>query len=103
MVMDHYKDKWTDNDWIKPTFPTVPYPTSPGTGITGFPPAVINPAATKEDIDALKKDLEELKSLVKRALKYDEENGEPECETEAKVAIIKSVADALGVEIEGLK
>lgn len=85
MIADHYKDKWQDQGLYRP-------------GLGGVGALVVQPAS-KADVDALRKEVEELKALLKRAIKYDEENGEPECEMAEKVAILKKVADMVGVDL----
>lgn len=82
-VGDHYQDRWTQppyefkfNNWNE---------------------------VSKEDFEALKKEVEELRQLLKKAIKYDEENGEPECQMEDKVELLRKVAKLVGVELEELK
>lgn len=79
MVMDHYNDKWRDY-----TF-------------TGTWPPIVSP--TKQEFDALKKEVEDLKALLARAKKYDADNNEPDCEMEEKIALIRKVAELVGVEL----
>jgi hypothetical protein len=68
-------------------------------------PLTVNPItlnlglATQEDLNILRREIEQLKQLLKRALKYDEDNNEPHCETDAKIALIKQIAEALGVDL----
>lgn len=62
----------------------------------------ISTYATKEDIAEIKKELEELKKLLKSAIKYDEMTSQPHCETEDKIALIKKVADMVGVDLKDL-
>jgi hypothetical protein len=52
------------------------------------------------EFDALKKDVEELKKLLLAAKKFDDETGQPDCEVESKVALIKKLADLVGVSME---
>jgi hypothetical protein len=53
MVGDHYRDKWT------PRYPDLPqWPDKP---LTPFVPGI-----TREEFDALKKEVEEMKALLKR-------------------------------------
>lgn len=47
----------------------------------------------------LKRDVEEMKTLLKRAKKYDEDNGEPDCEMADKIAFLRRVAAAVGVSL----
>lgn len=89
MIGDHYHDKWN------PYFPQIPREKIP----VGDWEKLFNPPPTKADYDTLKKEVEEMKELLKRAIKYDEDNGEPECEIEEKMKILKAVAKAMGVDL----
>lgn len=86
MVGDHYRDHWPIK-W-PPVFP--PNQTQTWPDMTGV---------TREEFDALLRDVEEMKELLERAKKYDEDNHEPDCEVDEKMAILKKVADAFGVDI----
>jgi DNA-binding XRE family transcriptional regulator len=66
---------------------------------TGNPPEE-KPLATAEQIEELRKELLLVKELLKKAIKYDEDNGEPNCEMEEKVELLKKIADAVGVDID---
>lgn len=57
---------------------------------------------TREEFDALKRDVLEMKELLKRAKKYDEDNGEPDCEMEEKVALVRKVCELVGVNIDDI-
>lgn len=83
MIMDHYQDKWTNP--LNPLFPLAPSPIPP---------------VSKEDFDALKRDVEEMKALLKRAVDYDKRNNEPECEMAEKVALVRKVAEMVGVTLD---
>jgi len=121
MILDHERDylpkKYPSLPWDKiwPVSPTAPQP-SPYVPTNPIPVPVFVPPAqvTKDDLDALKKeietshkrdldllkkDLEELKDLVKRAIKYDEDNGEPDCEVDEKVELIRKLAQIVGVDL----
>ena len=82
MIGDHYADKW---QWV-PQSPTFTYT---------YPPAV-----TREEFDALKRDVEEMKALLKRAKAYDKANGEPDCEIDEKLEVLRRVAELVGVDLE---
>jgi hypothetical protein len=49
----------------------------------------------REEFDALKRDVEEMKALLKRAKEYDERT----CENAEKVALIRKVAKLVGVDL----
>ena len=95
MIGDHYNDKWKnfDLDNIKP-FKTQPdrpdFTTSP----------YIEPTVSKGEFDALKKEVQEMKQLLIKAKIYDEQNNEPNCEMEEKVALLKRVAEMVGVDLD---
>lgn len=55
--------------------------------------------ATKDDIEKLRKEMTELRELLTAAKKFDEAQGEPDCEMDEKVALIKMFAKAVGVDM----
>jgi cell division FtsZ-interacting protein ZapD len=74
-------------------------PYSPATGI-GSTTHIHIPGVSQEEFNKLKAELEELKKLLIAAKIFDEKTGQPHCEAEDKVALLKRVADALGVDIK---
>lgn len=80
MIGDHYNDKWNTPDYkqIWDNWPEV----------------------TKQEFDALKKEVEEMKELLKRAKIYDEVNNEPNCEIENKVAMLKKIAELFNINLD---
>lgn len=97
MVGDHYADKWRDKPWVSPRQPFRVYP-------DGWPWAdegtrIENPIS-RQEFDALRKEVEEMKELLKRAVKYDEDNDEPHCEVEDKMDLLRRVAAAVGVDLD---
>ena len=98
-VVSNIGDDWMkryENEWWKPIVQP-PNTTLPLPQVTQED---LEKLATKEDIKALKSELESLKKLLKAAKIYDEETGQPECEVEEKVGIIKKLAEALGVDMK---
>lgn len=87
-VGDYYTRRLPDT----PYFPAVQPFTVPG-----FQP---QPGITRHEFDALKKDMEELKKLLLAAKKFDDETGQPDCEVESKVVLIKKLASLVGVSME---
>lgn len=100
MIGEHYQEKWDPyrqvSPWplqfdpLKPIFPANP-------GSTGFP---LPPPVTREEFDALRSEVLEMKALLIRAKRYDEENGEKDCEIDDKVALLKKVAELVGVSLD---
>jgi hypothetical protein len=41
-----------------------------------------------------------MKALLKRAKEYDERNGEPECEMDEKMAVLRKLAEMVGVNLD---
>ena len=115
MVGDFYSDKWKENDWLKPyiqpnqppiNLPPVnpwgnPLPTAPidAGGPYVYPPINFPTSVSKEDFDALKREVMDMKELLKRALEYDKKNDEPYCEMEDKVVTLKKVAELFKVDL----
>lgn len=54
---------------------------------------------SRAEFDALKAEVENLKKLLKLAKAMDAAAGTPDCEMDEKVALIRSVADAVGVDM----
>lgn len=89
MVGDHYADKW--REWGQPVIPIwPPQPFMP------TPSPVIDPV----DFEKLKQDVLEMKELLKKAKAYDEAKGEPDCEIAEKLAILRKVAELVGVPLD---
>lgn len=82
MIGDHYNDKWKDQPWNNPY--------NAGKWV---------PLATQQQIDELRKEVEEMKELLKKAKIYDEENDQKDCEMDEKVELLKRVAELVGVDL----
>lgn len=65
-------------------------------------PSMNNGFVTRAEFEAVKKSIEELRILLLAAKKYDEALGEPHCEHEDKVKLIKQIAKAVGVDLKGV-
>lgn len=81
MVGDHYGRKFDqiDQAWFK------------GELKRGGP--------TWDEFQSLKKEVEEMKILLKKAVEYDRKNNEPACQNEEKIEFLKKVAELVGVDI----
>jgi len=103
-IGDGYKDNFAPrwpNVPVWPVQPTgVPYPAQPS--IPGQPLVINTPAVSKEEFEALKKEVEELKQLLKAAKKFDDETGQPDCHMDDKVDFIKKLAEYVGVDLEDI-
>lgn len=72
-------------------------------------PTVINPNltpgsddVTRAEFEALRHEMQELKTLLLAAKRFDRETGQPDCEMDEKVEIIRRVADLVGVDLEDI-
>lgn len=83
MVGDHFGKKWEDQ------YPTV-LPNTTITYVSGI---------TREEFEALKKEVQDVKELLKKAKAYDEETGQKDCEMEEKIALLKRFAEFVGVDL----
>lgn len=72
------------------------YPLNPNPAV--LPTTVTVPS--RAEFDALKKEVEELKELLKAAKKFDAATGQPDCEMDEKVKFIKKLAEFVGVDIK---
>lgn len=96
MISDHYGKKW--EPYInQPTAPCVPpvwthFPPNPGLGMV----------VTREEFEALRKDVLEMKELMKKAIDYDRRNNEPACAASEKVALLKRIAELVGVDMQDI-
>ena len=54
----------------------------------------------KTDLDALRRDFEQLVTRLKLAKALDVATGQPDCEMEEKVALIKRISELVGVSLE---
>lgn len=87
MIGDNYRDMWQPKPWFEPA--TLPSPT--------FPPT---PTITRQEFDELKRQVFEMKELLKRAKEYDARNNEPECEVDEKMDVLRKVAKLVGVSLD---
>jgi hypothetical protein len=67
-------------------------------------PIVINPPSpiTRAEFDALKEKVEHMITLLEAAKIYDEKTGQPHCEVDEKVEVIKKIAEYFGVDLRGV-
>jgi hypothetical protein len=54
---------------------------------------------SRSEFEALKAEMLELKELLKAAKKFDEATGQPDCELDEKVAMLKKFAELVGVDL----
>lgn len=98
MIGDGFRDHWEPRmpQWYPPASPGGPHVWD------GNPKGVTTvgaPQITRKEFEDLKKEVELLADLLKRAIKYDEANNEPHCETDEKMALLRAVAKAVGVDL----
>jgi hypothetical protein len=82
MVGDYFNEKWKS-----------PYYEEIFTGKNPIDPS-------SQEFEALKKEVEEMKQLLKRAKEYDEKNNEPDCEIDEKMKKLKEMAAIVGIDLD---
>lgn len=99
-IGDYWNNRWPKEfPWIDD--PTVwPDPNNPNKRIYPMPGPLPVPGPSREEFDRLKKEVEALKELLAAAQKFDEVTNQPHCEHEDKVAILKKVAEMVGVDLK---
>lgn len=91
MVGDHYNQLFRQNPIIH-SWPNTVGPTQ--TTITEYVP--------RHEFEQLKRQVEEMKALLARAKEYDARNGEPDCEIEEKMDVLRRVAKLVGVDLDSV-
>ena len=66
---------------------------------TPVPTISFTESVSREEFEALKHEIEELKKLLIAAKQFDAATGQPDCEMDEKVALIKRLADLVGVDL----
>lgn len=84
---DMFPKKWPDYFPQDNRIPTV----------IGYPDK--DTEAIKADLAQMKKEMMEIKELLRRAKLYDEETGQQDCSKDEKVALLVGIAKALGVDL----
>ena len=97
MVTDYWKknDQWKYGG-IYPGAPSMPGVGLPATGGLSYNPP------TRAEFEQLRKEMMELKELLKAAKAYDDLTNQPNCEKEENVKVLKKVAEALGVDLNDI-
>lgn len=86
-------------DYWEKKYPTQPFPFAPYPEIKGPQVVPSDSGVSRKDFDDLRKEVMELKELLLAAKKFDEATGQPNCEIEEKVEILKKVAELVGVDL----
>jgi hypothetical protein len=58
------------------------------------------PEVTKAEFNALRKQVEEMKDLLIKAKEIDEKTAQPSCQDEEKMALLRKIADAVGISLD---
>lgn len=85
MVGDHYSEKW------QPVLPQIlPIPDE----------TYKNNPISRWEFEQLRREVEDMKALVERALQYDREHNEPDCQVEEKLEVLRKVAEFVGIDLD---
>lgn len=91
-IGDHYQEKWK---WVEPYIEQPPFNPSPWSPNWDFTEKV-----TRAEFEALRKEVLEMKELIRKAKIYDEKNNEPNCEIEDKIKVLRDVARLVGIDLD---
>ena len=80
MYAKGFKDKWNKVTGVPNTF-------------------TLETPVTREEFEALRQEVTELRKLLQAAKAFDKATGQPDCETDEKVDFIKSLAEFVGVDM----
>lgn len=81
MIGDYYKEKFI------PYIPTQTYP-------------YVQQLVSPEEFEALKREVQDMKKLLQLAKIYDQKNGEPNCEMDEKMQLLKDIAKLVGIDLD---
>lgn len=84
-IGDHYAERWQ------------PYVTPPNT-TTPFVFTQPQPIS-RDEFDLLKREVENVKELLIKAKRYDEDHDEADCSMDEKVDVLRKVAEMVGVDL----
>ena len=90
MVMDQFDENWRPK--VQPPFTSHP--------AVGVPAIQWGLSVSRAEFDALKRDVEAIKELIPHLKRYDEATGQPDCEQEEKLALLRKLAEVVGVDLE---
>lgn len=94
-IGDYWGKRVSNNyPWVEPYVVPYPYPADKNIMINSAGLGV-----SVEEFNQLKKEVEELKKLLQAAIKFDKETNQPHCEQEEKIAMIKKIAELVGVDL----
>lgn len=89
-MVSNVGDMWGQR--LPQKFPQIPWDQLQGLG--QFPPV------TRAEFDALKSEIAEMKEMLRRAKAFDEKIGSPNCEVEEKMALLRKIADLVGLSLD---
>ncbi len=64
------------------------------------PPLEVVIVNNSAEIEALRNEIKALKKLLLAAKKFDEQTGQPDCEMDEKVNLIRAIAKMVGVDMK---
>jgi hypothetical protein len=94
-VVSNVGDDWSRRStW--PQWPEqIPFPTP-----TPSPTPISIIGVSRQEFDALKRQVEEMKRQLEKARAQDIREGNPDCEMEEKVSVLKQIAKAFDIELK---
>ena len=89
MIADHYIDKYQERRLL-------PEP------ITLQWQQWVAPQVTRAEFEELQREVKEMRTLLEKAKVYDLKHNQPGCEVEKKMAVLRKLAEMVGVDLGGM-
>lgn len=91
------------DDWARRIPGSYPWAVPGGIPMTpGMAPSRLIQPVGRVEFETLKREVQQLRELLLAAKKYDEATGQPDCEVEDKVALIRRIAELVGVDMSAV-
>jgi len=101
MIGDNFRDRhWPQ--WPEPMTPFNPEPRRSAPDIDPVVKLLTGQAITRKEFDDLKAEVKAIRELLEKANAYDKLTDQPDCETAAKVDLLRKVGEALGIDLESV-
>lgn len=102
MIGEHYHGKWGPQviPMTPGVIPAEPIRKTPTPDEYQNLQRIWTTPVTRQEFDALKREVQEMKKLLERAHEYDKRTGQEDCHVDEKMATLRRIAEAVGIDID---
>lgn len=93
-------DNFRDRHW--PNWPVEPFQPVRRDDIDPLIRVLKGMPVSREEFDALVQEVRSLRELMEKAVEHDKLTGQPDCDQAEKVALLKQIGKALGVDFDSI-